>query len=68
MIKMKEIFRPWCIRLILAIYELANLPFSNIITKVNELDSSLSRQEDVVAFDVTMDDPVVVQMLETLLS
>lgn len=37
-----------------------------VITKVNQFDSSLRRQQDVVAFDVTMDYPVVVQMLETL--
>lgn len=46
----------------------AKLPLSKIITKVNQFDSSLSCQEDVVAFDVTMDNPVVVQMLETLLN
>lgn len=49
-------------------HELVKLPLSKTITKVNQFDSSLSCQEDVVAFDVTMDDPVVVQMLETLLS
>lgn len=48
--------------------ELAKLPLSKIITKVNQFDSSLRCQEDVVAFDVTMDNPVVVQMLKTLLS
>lgn len=37
-----------------------------VITKVDQFDSSLRRQQDVVAFDVTMDYPVVVQMLETL--
>lgn len=37
-----------------------------VITKVNQFDSSLRCQQDVVAFDVTMDYPVVVQMLETL--
>lgn len=39
-----------------------------ISTKIDQFDSSLGRQENVVAFDVTVDDPVVVQMLETLLS
>lgn len=39
-----------------------------ISTEVDQFDSSLGRQENVVAFDVTVDDPVVVQMLETLLS
>lgn len=67
-IQLRQILRPWCICLVLVIRELPKLPLSKIITKVNKLDSSLSRQEDVVAFDVTMDDPVVVQMLETLLS
>lgn len=67
-LKLREILRPWCICLIFIIREQAKSPLSNIITKVNKLDSSLSRQEDVVAFDVTMDDPVVVQMLEPLLS
>lgn len=47
---------------------LAKLPLSKIITKVDQFDSSLGRQEDVVAFDVTMDNPVVVQMLEPLSS
>lgn len=37
-----------------------------MITKVNQFDSSLSCKEDVVAFHVTMDNPVVVQMLKTL--
>lgn len=37
-----------------------------VITKVDQFDSSLRCQQDVVAFDVTMDYPVVVQMLETL--
>lgn len=37
-----------------------------IVTKVDQFDSSLRCQQDVVAFDVTMDNPVVVQMLETL--
>lgn len=43
-----------------------NRLFIKIITKVNQFDSSLGCQEDVVALDVTMDDPVVVQMLKTL--
>lgn len=38
------------------------------ITKVNQFDSSVGCQQDVVTFDVTMDNTVVVQMLETLLS
>lgn len=37
-----------------------------ISTKVDQFDSSVGRQEDVVALDVAVDDPVVVQMLETL--
>lgn len=41
-------------------------PGSWISTEVDQLDSSLGRQENVVAFDVTVDDLVVVQMLETL--
>lgn len=41
-------------------------PGCQINTKVDQLDSSLGRQQNVVAFDVTVDDPVVVQMLETL--
>lgn len=44
------------------------LPLSKTITKVNQFDSSLGCQEDVVAFDVTVDNSVVVQMLKTLLS
>lgn len=43
-----------------------NWLFQKIVTKVNQFDSSLCRQEDVVAFDITMDNPVAVQMLETL--
>lgn len=48
--------------------ELAKLSLLEIITKVNQLDSSLCRQEDVVAFDITMNNLIVVQMLKTLLS
>lgn len=33
---------------------------TKLVTKVNQFDSSLSCQEDVVAFDITMDNPVVV--------
>lgn len=51
-----------------AIPELVKLLLLKTITKVNQFDSSFSRQEDVVAFDVTMNNPIVVQMLKSLLS
>lgn len=51
-----------------AILEMTKLTFSKKITKVDQFDSPLSCQQDVVAFDIAMDNPVVVQMLETLLS
>lgn len=41
-------------------------PGSWVSTEVDQFDSSVGRQEDVVALDVAVDDPVVVQMLETL--
>ena len=44
-------------------YNWAKLPLKSktkAVTKVNEFDSSPVCQKDVVSFDVTMDDPVVV--------
>lgn len=61
-IKLRDIF------LFPAAPELSKLSLSKTITKVNQFDSSLSCQEDVVSFDVTMDNSVAVQMLKTLLS
>lgn len=37
-----------------------------VITKVNELDSTFCCQKNVVPFDITMNDPVIVQMLKAL--